>query len=202
MQQRRSNADRRKETRGALLAAARALFLAKGYAATGTPEVAEGAGVTRGALYHHFRDKEALFRAVVEAEAADVAAEIGAGASGAGTPLEALRDGGRAYFAAMREPGRVRLMLVEGPAVLGPAVMRGIDLATGGRELRRGIEEALGPGAPAARAATLADLVSAVFDRAALASDSGADAAAYEEAVAALVEILVRPAGEGREGAG
>lgn len=196
MQERRSNADRRLETRSALLEAGRALFLANGYAATGTPEVVERAGVTRGALYHHFRDKRALFEAVVEAEAARIAAEIEAGASGATEPAAALLDGARAWFAAMRAPGRVRLMLLEGPAVLGPETMRRIDLETGGRELRRGIAEALGPAATEAEAATLADLVSAMFDRAALAANAGADAAAYEDALATLVGLLVRPRGE------
>ena len=54
------------ETRDALLAAARELFGTQGYAATSTEEVVAAAGVTKGALYHHFSDKEQLFRAVFE----------------------------------------------------------------------------------------------------------------------------------------
>ena len=68
MQERRSNADRRAQTRQALLETARPLFAEKGFAATGTPEVVAQAGVTRGALYHHFADKAALFEAVIEAD--------------------------------------------------------------------------------------------------------------------------------------
>ena len=196
MQARRTNADRTLETRAALLAAARSLFLHKGYAASGTPEVATRAGVTRGALYHHFRDKQAIFEAVVAAEAAAIAAEIEAGAAGAPDPATALLDGARAWFAAMGAPGRVRLMLLEGPAVLGPEAMRRIDLETGGRTLRRGIAAALGPAATEARTATLADLVSAMFDRAALAIDAGADAAGYEDALATVVALLVRTPAE------
>lgn len=196
MQARRSNQDRRQETRSALIRAARALFLDKGYAATGTPEVVERAGLTRGALYHHFKDKQALFLAVVEAEAAQIAAEIEAGSAGAQTPLAALNDGAQAFFAAMREPGRVRLLLLEGPAVLSPETMRRIDVETGGRELRLGIAEALGKGATAGRVNTLADLVSAMFDRAALAIAGGADAQLYQETVRALLAALVAPAGD------
>ena len=196
MQARRSNQDRRQETRSALIRAARALFLDKGYAATGTPEVVERAGLTRGALYHHFKDKQALFLAVVEAEAAQIAAEIEAGSAGAQTPLAALNDGAQAFFAAMREPGRVRLLLLEGPAVLSPETMRRIDVETGGRELRLGIAEALGKGATAGRVNTLADLVSAMFDRAALAIAGGADARLYQETVRALLAALVAPAGD------
>ncbi|WP_333827878.1 TetR/AcrR family transcriptional regulator [Pararhodobacter sp.] len=191
MQERRSNHDRRQETRGALLGAARALFLEKGYAATGTPEVVERAGLTRGALYHHFKDKQALFLAVVEAEAAQIAAGIEAGSANAQTPLAALMEGAQAFFAAMRVPGRVRLMLLEGPAVLSPETMRRIDLETGGRELRLGLAEALGKDATTGRVNALADLVSALFDRAALAIAGGADAQLYEEAVRELLAVLV-----------
>jgi len=198
MQERRSNQDRRQETRRALIKAARTLFLEKGYAATGTPEVVERAGLTRGALYHHFKDKQALFLAVVENEAAQIAAEIEAGAVDAQTPLAALFDGAQAYFAAMRVAGRVRLMLLEGPAVLSPETMRRIDLDTGGRELRLGIAEALGKAATTAQVNTLADLVSAMFDRAALACEGGADAQLYEATVRVLLAALVNPAPDAR----
>ncbi|MFX7731869.1 helix-turn-helix domain-containing protein, partial [Acinetobacter baumannii] len=56
--------------------AARALFVDKGYAETSTPEIVAAAGITRGALYHHFEDKRALFRAIVTGEALAVAAAI------------------------------------------------------------------------------------------------------------------------------
>lgn len=192
MQERRSNSDRSQETSSALTDAARILFIEKGYAATGTPEVVEKAGVTRGALYHHFKDKKALFQAVAEAEASQIAKEIEAESTHAKTPLEALIQGAKAYFQAMRKPGRVRVLLLEGPAVLGPEEMRRIDLETGGQELRRGIEEALGEKASTAEIETYADLVSAMFDRAALACDAGANIEAYENAITELLSILVQ----------
>jgi len=192
MQGRRSNSDRRAQTRSALISAARALFVENGFAATGTPEIVQQAGVTRGALYHHFTDKQALFLAVVEAEAAHVARDIEMGSSGAQTPMGALLDGARAYFKAMRQPGRVRLLLLEGPAALGPETMRRIDLETGGHELRRGLSDVLGENLGDTQINALADMVSAMFDRAALACDTGGDAQAYEEAISSVLMALSR----------
>ncbi|NYT60034.1 TetR/AcrR family transcriptional regulator [Alcaligenaceae bacterium] len=192
MQERRSNIDRRQETRGALLDAARALFFENGYAATGTPEVVERAGVTRGALYHHFKDKQALFQAVVELEASRIAKEIEVKSLNAETPMNALLHGAKAYFRAMRQAGRVRLMLLEGPAILGPDEMRRIDLQTGGRELRCGIRDALGVDTPDAEVDAYADLISAMFDRAALACNVKGGTKIYEDAIAVLLSTLVR----------
>lgn len=191
MQERRSNTDRTRDTRAALVAAARALFLEKGFAATGTPEIAESAGMTRGALYHHYRDKQDILRAVIEAEATGIAAEIEAGATEALTPVDALLAGARSYFRAMRAPGRTRLMLLEGPAVLGSAEMRRIDMETGGQSLRQGLEAAHGPGLSPTDLDARADLLSAMFDRAALAIEAGGDGAIYEETLAGLLSALV-----------
>jgi AcrR family transcriptional regulator len=192
MQDSRSNADRTRETRAALIRAARALFLEKGYAETGTPELADRAGVTRGALYHHFADKRAIFLAVVEAEATEIAAGIDdAGAAAADTPLGALLAGAQAYFRVMRAPGRTRLMLLEGPAVLGTAEMRRIDLGSGGRTLRAGLAALIGTRLTEAEIDARAELLSALFDRATLAIEAGADQRIYEEAVTALLPLLV-----------
>ena len=84
---RRSNRERTEATRAALLDAARKLFVEKSYAETGTPEIVAAAGVTRGALYHHFADKQALLRAVVEAESQAVAQEIDRAALTFGMPM-------------------------------------------------------------------------------------------------------------------
>jgi AcrR family transcriptional regulator len=189
MQDRRSNADRTAATRAALLVAARTLFIVRGYAATGTPEIVSAAGVTRGALYHHFTDKQALFRAVVEAEASAVADDIEQMAATSADPVDALLAGSQAYLAAMRVPGRTRLLLIEGPAVLGTQAMKALDDETAARTLRSGLRAVFAASGrpPSAALDALADLLSAAFDRAALAIEDGADPTLYRNALAALI---------------
>ncbi|WP_028467407.1 TetR/AcrR family transcriptional regulator [Nisaea denitrificans] len=185
----RSNRERTRETRAALLSAARALFVEKGYADTGTPEIVKAANVTRGALYHHFRDKEDLFRAVVEREAVAVSSEIERNACAAATPLDALISGSNAYFDAMAIEGRARLLLLDGPAVLGPEEMSRIDRETGGGSLLDGLAALFGR-APDPEMQALADLLSASFDRAALAIAQSARRDDYESAMATLLNTL------------
>ncbi|WP_309083125.1 TetR family transcriptional regulator [Chelativorans sp.] len=192
---RRSNRERSEETRDRLIEAARQLFVEKSYAETGTPEIVHAAGVTRGALYHHFADKQALFRAVVEREAERVAQEVEAKAGGDLAPLDALIAGGGAFLAAMAAPGRARLLLLDGPAVLGRAAMDEIDGRHGNRTLREGLEAAIEAGAlrPLPLDALTA-LLGAAFDRAALAIEAGADAKSFRDALAGLIRGLAAAA--------
>lgn len=189
---RRSNRDRTEATRALLIAAARKLFSEKSYAETGTPEIVAAAGVTRGALYHHFADKQALFRAVAEEEAATVAAEIEHAAPDDMDARAALVAGSKAYLEAMQSPGRTRLLLLDGPAVLGRAGMDEIDGRHGTRTLREGLAIAMRAGA--IRKLPLAALTSqlaAAFDRAALAVDAGSPLADQMEVVTALIDGLM-----------
>ncbi|MSX57114.1 MAG: TetR family transcriptional regulator, partial [Actinobacteria bacterium] len=73
----RQVAERAEATRAALISVARRLFVEKGYFDTGTEEIVQEAAVTRGALYHHFADKKALFLAVFEAVEDDLLANAG-----------------------------------------------------------------------------------------------------------------------------
>jgi len=189
--ERRTNRDRTDATRRELVAAARKLFTEKSYAETSTPEIVASAGVTRGALYHHFADKQALFRAVVEQEAAEVASEIESAAPASLGARDALVAGSDAYLAAMRAPGRTRLLLLDGPAVLGRAGMDEIDARHGNRTLREGLAAAMRAGAIAALPLdALTALLAAAFDRAALAIEAGADAEDYRAVLAALLDGL------------
>jgi AcrR family transcriptional regulator len=192
---RRTNRDRTEATRRDLIAAARKLFTERSYAETSTPEIVAAAGVTRGALYHHFADKQALFQAVVEQEAADVAAEIEA-AFGPDdlSPRAALEAGSDAYFAAMRTPGRTRLLLLDGPAVLGRAVLDEIDSRHGNRTLGEALQAMMDSGAMRPLPVNaLTELLGAAYDRAALAIESGALAGEYRETLTAMIDGLMEP---------
>ena len=188
---RRSNKDRSDATRAALIAAGRELFVSRGYGETGTPELVAGAGVTRGALYHHFADKRALFRAVVEAESAAVAQEIESAARPGLPPLKALSKGGAAFLEAMQVPGRTQLLLVDAAAVLGREELDAIDARHGGRTLREGLAAAMQAGAlPKLPLAPTAQLLSAAFDRAALAIAAGADPGEWRRLIDTLLAGL------------
>ena len=174
--------------RASLVAAARSLFVEKGYADTGTPEIVEAAGVTRGALYHHFTDKKALFEAVVRSESATVGSEVQNAAPASAAPAQALTLGGAAFLEAMSQPGRARLLLLDGPAVLGREAMDAIDEEYVVGALRLGLQLAMdsaGVSNISLDAATA--LFSAAFDRAALAIAAGGDPKAYLTAIGAML---------------
>ena len=188
---RRSNRERSDATRTALIDAGRRLFVEKSYAETSTPDLVAEAGLTRGALYHHFADKKALFRAVVEAESAAVARDVEIATPDGLEALEALRKGGDAFLAAMRAPGRTRLLLLDGPAVLGRKAMDEIDSAHAGRTLREGLQAAMEAGAIRRLPVDpLAALLGAAYDRAALGIEAGGSAREYETLLSTLVEGL------------
>jgi AcrR family transcriptional regulator len=121
---RRSQAERSQATRAALMAAGRELFAAKGYNKAGRESIVAAAGVTRGALQHHFGDKQSLFRAVYEDVEREVMAAVAKSAmKAADDPLEMLRVGTQAYLDAVLDPAVQRILAVDGPAVL-PADVR------------------------------------------------------------------------------
>lgn len=189
---RRSNRDRTEATRALLVEAAKKLFTEKSYAATGTPEIVAAAGITRGALYHHFADKEALFAAVAEQEAAAVAEEVERAAPEQLNARDALLAGSEAYLLAMQKPGRTRLLLLDGPAVLGRSGMDAIDDRHGNRTLREGLTIAMRAGVMKRLPIdALAGLLAAAFDRAALAIDAGAPITDQITVIAALIDGLV-----------
>ena len=186
----RSNAERSEAMRAALLAAARRLFVTNGYQHTSTPDVVQAADVTRGALYHHFADKADLFMAVALQAANEVAADIAAGVPAGAAPADALLAGATAYFAAMAREGRARLLLQDAPAVLSAQQLQQLNDAAGAAELRAGLRALLANGRRDQPLAELADVLSAAFDRAALAIANGAPPRKYKQAVQLLLRGL------------
>lgn len=186
---RRSNQERSGSMRLALMAAARGLFVEKGYADTATPDIVSAAGVTRGALYHHFEDKKALFSAIVAEEARLVSAEIEAKSALSTNERDAILDGARGYFDAMAVPGRTRLLLLEGPAILGLHSLQDIDAENAEGSLKAGLAVLFAAnGKDAILLDAFAQLLSAAFDRAALAIEAGGRRDDYETAIAALID--------------
>lgn len=114
-----TKAERAQATRAALLAAATPLFAERGYAAVGTEAIVRAAGVTRGALYHHFEDKRDLFRAVYESLERELAERIANEALAYPEPMEALRRGAEMFLEHCADPAQGRIALIDAPSVLG-----------------------------------------------------------------------------------
>ncbi len=190
------NIIRTERTREALIETARKLFVKNGFAATGTPEIVKLAGVTRGALYHHFADKKAILKAVIGRETAAVGAQIEKSGGHEADALTALKQGASAFMAAMTKRGRTRLILIEGPAVLGQEEIIAIEDQYTRRSLREGLEYALETSAIEGLALNpLLELMSAMFDGAAMKIEAGLAFDEMENVVHRLIDGLARQGG-------
>jgi AcrR family transcriptional regulator len=143
---RRTQGERRAATRAALLAAGREQFAVKGFAGAGREEIVERAGVTRGAMYHHFASKEDLFRAVYEACEEEVLERVVVAAAGATTPKEMLRRGSLAYLEVAAAEDVRRICLLDAPAVLAPDVRRELMERFGLSVIRQALDECMDAG--------------------------------------------------------
>jgi AcrR family transcriptional regulator len=143
-----SKAERSEATRAALMATARELFATRGYAAVGTEEIVRAAGVTRGALYHHFAGKLELFAAVYEQVEAELVERIAAAVDLPGSaPLDVLRGGALAFLDACESDLAVqRIALLDAPSVLGWERWREIGLRYGLGLVQGTIEAAIEAG--------------------------------------------------------
>jgi AcrR family transcriptional regulator len=114
-------------TRNALLKIARKLFAERGYAEAATEEVVKRARVTRGALYHHFKDKQDLFKAVLHQEQLSLTSTTAAAASKEPDPWRALLLASDAFMDACLDPAVQQIVLIDAPAVLGAQGWRESD---------------------------------------------------------------------------
>lgn len=191
-----TKAGQREATRAGLLAAARRLFGERGFAAVGTEEVVRAAGVTRGALYHQFADKRELFGAVLE----ELEQEVMTAAAGrmAGHPddmVAAFKAGCRGWLEASADPAVGRILLVDGPAVLGIEAWREIAERYGLGVVKASLEHGMASGALAPQpVGPLAHMLIGALDEAALyvarADDRGAALAETAAAVDRLIDGL------------
>ncbi len=141
-----TQAERSEGTRRRILDAARDLYAEQGWAATPIDEVVRAAGVTKGALYHHFSDKADLLRAVYEdQEQRSIEGLVGIAVEH-DDALDALRAGCRAFLTACLDPAFRRIALIEAPAALGWEEWRAIDARYGFGLLRTAVEAAMEAG--------------------------------------------------------
>lgn len=187
--------ERAEATRRALLEAARELFAERGYAAVGTEEVVARAGVTRGALYHHFRDKQDLLRAVHEQLEHHLVTRVGAAMTEVTEPMEGLSTGIAAFLDACTDPPFIQIALQDAPTVLGWATWREIDERYGLGLVTAGLAGAMDAGAIRRQPVRpLAHLMLGALGEAALfianADDPAAARHQIEPALLALLEGL------------
>jgi len=190
----RTKHDLRSEaTRRRLVTAARPLFGARGYADVSTEEIVRAAGVTRGALYHQFRDKSDLFAAVAEEIEAGIAERIAGAAGAEADPLAALRSGTRLFLDACAEPEVERIILLDAPAVLGWEAWRDLAGRYGLGLVQFGLEAAMQAGAIVSQpVAPLAHVVIGALNECALYVARAQDPAAAREQCVAILDGILR----------
>ena len=187
--------ERRAATKAAILKAARAIFGDQGFGAATIDQIAAAAGVAKGAVYHHFPTKEAVFEAVFELASRELVAEVISASVGAPDALTGMAAGTRAYFAACSRGPMARIILRDGSAVLGWERWRKIDEHHFGGMIPIALAAAMDEGAiPRQPVEPLGRLLLGAVTEAAMAcaaSDDVARAAAdYGRAVEALLEAL------------
>ncbi len=129
------------QTAQRVLESATELFARRGFAEISLADVAHAAGVTRGAIYHHYRNKAGLYGAVAARLQAEVADAVIAAAEGAGSdPGAQLRAGSHAFLDAITSGSAVRILLIDAPSVLGWEEWRRLDAENSAAHLREALQ--------------------------------------------------------------
>ncbi|BEQ13055.1 TetR/AcrR family transcriptional regulator [Desulfoferula mesophila] len=185
-------AARSRRTTERLLAEARRLFAEHGFAGASAEQVVAAAGVTRGALYHHFDGKKGLFRAVVEQVQAEIKQRVRVAVERESDPLEMLIAGNDEFLAACLEPGVRRILLIDAPAALGWEAWREIDEANVLGEYRAFLGLLMDQGVlKPLPAEALAHVISGAANEAALwAAQADDPAAALTQAQRTMAELI------------
>jgi AcrR family transcriptional regulator len=130
-------------TKATLERVARRLFAERGFAAVSAEELVARAGLTRGALYHHYDGKEGLFAAIVESVMKDMHAKLAADAAAEPEPLRGLLRGIHAFLEVCTRPSVQRILLIDAPAVLGWPKWREMDARYGLGLLKSALSNAM-----------------------------------------------------------
>ena len=188
-------AERRAATIEAILKAARRLFGERGFAATTIDDIAEAARVAKGAVYHHFTTKEAIFESVFDEVSRDLVRDVDRAARTEKDMLAAMVTGTQLYFAACAKGPTCRIILRDGPAVLGWERWREIDAKHFGGKIPLALAAAMDAGLIARQPVEpLARLLLGAMTEAAVAtagrSDIARAGAEYSRAFKSLLEAL------------
>lgn len=186
--------ERGRSTREQLVAIATRLFAARGYEGASIEAVLQESGLSRGALYHHFVSKEALFDAVLEHVEAGIAEETLTASRAHTDPVEALRAGCLAWVRLAGDPLVQRIVLLDAPAVLGWERWRAIEERYGFGLLKAALRPIAEQGRlPAELVEPFAHMILAAMNETALLIVRAEDgAAATREAEVAVSELLQR----------
>jgi AcrR family transcriptional regulator len=190
----RTQTERSAATKRALLSAARRLWGERGYAAASTPEIAEAAGVTRGAMYHQYANKTELFIAVLEAIETEVIERLTRDVIAAEprTPAETLHITADAWLQIAVEPEIRQLMLLDAPSILGWAGFREISQRYGLGMTEQLLSAAIEAGQLRAQPTRpLATIVLAALDEAAMIIANAADPVRERQEVHTVIHDLI-----------
>jgi AcrR family transcriptional regulator len=186
-----ARARQREHTRRALLRESRRLFATLGYGSVGLSEIVRAAGVTKGALYHHFDSKADLFRAVLEEVQQEVAETVARTADAHDDSWSQLTAGCQAFLTAGTDPDVQQIMLLDAPAVLGWNEWRAMDEAASARHLADALSALIEEGTIAPQpVAPLTHLLSGAMNEAALWLATSANPADLTDTQAALTRML------------
>jgi AcrR family transcriptional regulator len=188
----RTRPEHGEQTRARLLVLARDMFAREGHGGVAMQDLCDRAGVTRGALYHHFPGKDGLFRAVCEDVAADLSARIVAQARRHRTAMARLNAGCEAFLDACVDPAVRQILLTDAPSVLGWQEYRKLDSRHGLGLIKSALQAAFTErGEQDAQIDTLAHLIVAALNEAAMVIATAPDhAAARRDAVKSISGML------------
>jgi AcrR family transcriptional regulator len=138
-----TQSERREATRGAIVDAATKLFIERGFEQTSISDILESAGISRGALYHHFAAKEDVFAAVFVQTSSDALRQAARKVPPNAAPFDALIAGCLGWLDAVKEPAVHRILLVDAPNALGWERARKLEEATSLGLLRTAVRRAV-----------------------------------------------------------
>ncbi len=184
--------ERRAATIAAIRASARKLFAVAGFEKTSIDDIAEHAGVTKGAFYHHFNSKERIFEDVLEMAQSELSIRVTEAASKAKTPVTAIELGVQQFLTDSAKRDFRQIIFIDGPAVLGWKRWREVDLRHFGGMVRQSIQVLRGSSELDGRDDALVHLLLGAFTEAALICGSAKNPAASARDLTQGVQALLR----------